>query len=121
MADLKESGNESCASEQHPRILQASKILRKCKCLKIKKFFRLDFTFRAQIRNRCAIGMRRPMPNARAEIFNDGAACRRLYSLKFILFKTSPTIAASKPFSIIFSLLKFFTTYKSRIASSVSY
>ena len=60
------------------------------------------------------------MPNARGEIFNAGAACRRLYSLKLILFTTSFTIAASKPRATISVLLKFFTTYKLRIASSVS-
>src|SRR5690349_5121822 len=40
------------------------------------------------VRNFCAIGIRRPMPNARGETFNPGAACRRLYSLKLILFTT---------------------------------
>ena len=60
------------------------------------------------------------MPNARGEIFNAGAACRRLYSLKLILLTTSFTTAAEKPRAMISGLLKFFTTNKSRIASRIS-
>ena len=42
------------------------------------------------------MGIRRPMPNARGEIFNPGAACRRLYSLKLILLITSLTTVRVK-------------------------
>src|SRR3974390_1953915 len=71
-------------------------------------------------RNRWAMGMRRPMPNARGDTFSPGAAWRRLYSLKVILLMTSLTTAASNPRSVISDLLKSCTTYASRIRSRMS-
>ena len=73
------------------------------------------------VRNFCATESTGFMPNARGEIFQRRRGFRRrLYSLKLILFKTSLTMAASNPREMISSLPRFFTTYKSRIASSVS-
>ena len=60
------------------------------------------------VRNFCATGIRRPMPNARGDTFKPGAACRRLYSLKLILFTTSLTTAASKPRADDFRLAQIF-------------
>ena len=44
---------------------------------------------------RCAMGKRRPMPNALVVTFNPGAACWRLYSLRSTLFAMSPPVRAA--------------------------
>src|ERR1019366_10388283 len=62
------------------------------------------------VRNRCAMGMRRPMPKARGDTFSPGAAWRRLYSLNVTLLITSLTTAASNPSRMISSLPRFCTT-----------
>jgi len=71
-------------------------------------------------RNRCAMGMRRPMPNARGDTFSPGAAWRRLYSLNVTLLITSLTTAASKSLLDDFLLAQIFHDVGVQIWSSVS-
>ena len=52
---------------------------------------------RVQLTYFCTMGIRRPTPKASGVIFNPGAACLRLYSLRSTLRAMSLTTAGSKP------------------------
>ena len=66
------------------------------------------------------MGMRRPLPKAREETFSPGAACWRLYSLRYTIRATSSTVDRSKPRAAASSTLNCSSTMRCRIASSIS-
>jgi hypothetical protein len=58
----------------------------------------------------CAIGIRRPTPNARLVTLMPGAACSRLYSLMSTRRCTHRTVFSSKPWAIMSRALMFSST-----------
>jgi len=58
----------------------------------------------------CAIGIRRPTPNARLVTFSPGAACSLLYSFRSTRRCTQRTVFASNPWVTMSRALKFSST-----------
>src|SRR5579883_471953 len=72
--------------------------------------------------NLCAIGKRRPTPNAFGVIRRPGAACWRLYSLRSTLRMISRTRSRGRcSFSAISAADSYRSIYPARIASSTAY
>ena len=60
--------------------------------------------------NRWAMGIRRPLPNARLVTFRPGTACARLYSLRSTRRWIQRTVGASKPLAMISTALRLSST-----------
>src|SRR5579883_2952754 len=115
------------AIEQEPSIRQRPYLL--MRIVRIRRVLRgkqntnskeIDKKFHSV--NLCAIGKRRPTPNAFGVIRNPGAACCRLYSLRSTFRTISRTSSSEAPVSAAISrTVLYSSTYFCRIASSRSY